>query len=269
MISKLIPFWMLATIIIMVMLVSIEAGYRIGVAFARRKAIEKESTVSVVSGAILSLLSFMVAFTFGILYGRFDARKELVRREANAIETAWLRSDFLPEPDRSQAAGMLNEYINSRLKVASILDDSTILKQLRHSDQLQNKIWATAVHYARDKNLSGSFLYVQSVNEMIDIQNLRVARGFQAKTPTGLWVSLYSLLFFSMGAIGYQSAVAGSRRTLATFFLTVSFTLVFLLLTALEQPRYGFFRVSQQPLINVQIRMGEGKHLPAESFDLR
>jgi hypothetical protein len=245
----LIPFWVIGPVIVAAVLLSIEVGYRIGVFFARKKAIEKESTVAVISGAILGLLSFLLAFTFGILYNRFDARKELVRREANAIETVWLRMDFIPETERVKSLYLLQQYIDGRLRLARSMDDSTIIRELKRSDQLQRELWRKAVFYAKERNVAGGVLYAQAINEMIDIQNLRVARGFLASTPKGLWVSLYTLLVLSMITIGYQAAVAGSRRTMATFFLTISFTLVFLMLTALEQPRYDFFHVNQQPLI--------------------
>jgi hypothetical protein len=251
----LIPFWVIGPLIVVAVLLSIEVGYQVGAFVARKKAIEKESPVAVISGAILGLLSFLLAFTFGILYNRFDARKELVRREANAIETVWLRMDFIPETERPRNLQWLRQYIDGRLRLARSMDDSTIIRELKRSDQLQRELWRTAVFYAKERNVPGGFLYAQAINEMIDIQNLRVARGFLASTPRGLWVSLYTLLVLSMITIGYQAAVAGSRRTLATFFLTISFTLVFLMLTALEQPRYGFFHVNQQPLIMLREKL--------------
>ena len=49
-----------------------------------------------IAGAILALATFMLAFTFGIVADRYDTKKGLVREDANAIRTAWQRSDFLP-----------------------------------------------------------------------------------------------------------------------------------------------------------------------------
>ena len=68
--------------------IAIEAGYRLGHAAHRRSEDEKESPVSAIPAAILGLLAFMLAFTFGIVSDRYDARKALVREEANAIRTA-------------------------------------------------------------------------------------------------------------------------------------------------------------------------------------
>jgi len=90
----------------------IEAGYRLGQAALRRADGERVPPVSSMAGAILGLLAFMLAFTFGMVASRYDARKALVRDEANAIRTAWLRSDFLTEPNRGAAAGLLRDYVD-------------------------------------------------------------------------------------------------------------------------------------------------------------
>lgn len=221
-----------------------------------RRQVEKEPPVSVISGAILGLLAFMLAFTFGILYNRFDARKDLVRAEADAIGTAWLRLDFMQEPDRQTSRKLLKEYVDLRLAVAAAPEDHKLEEGLKSSAIIQDKLWAMAVSNARrDMNSDVAALYIESLNEVFDVHGLRIARGVQAKTPGGLWMALYTLLFFSMNAIGYQTAIAGSRRSWSALILAISFTIVSVLVAALDQPKSGFFQVPQQPLKNVQMSM--------------
>jgi hypothetical protein len=83
-----IPTGILFVITVVVVVVSIEAGYRLGQSARRRSEDEKESPISAISGTIFRLLAFILAFTFGIVSPRYDARKELVRDEANALRTA-------------------------------------------------------------------------------------------------------------------------------------------------------------------------------------
>src|SRR6478736_5820282 len=90
------PLWLMVVLTFVAVALAIEAGYRLGTAAHRRSDDEKESPVSAIAGTILGLLAFMLAFTFGIVSNRFDDRKGLVREEANAIRTAFARSDFLP-----------------------------------------------------------------------------------------------------------------------------------------------------------------------------
>ncbi|HJW46344.1 MAG TPA: hypothetical protein VJ484_07615, partial [Lysobacter sp.] len=60
---------------IIVVMLALEVGYRLGSAVHRRSADEKESPVSVIAGAILALATFMLAFTFGIVADRYDSKK--------------------------------------------------------------------------------------------------------------------------------------------------------------------------------------------------
>jgi len=68
-----------------IVIISIGFGFYIGRILQRRKKNEKEGMISVISGSILGLLSFILAFTFGIVSDRHDARKALIRDEANQI----------------------------------------------------------------------------------------------------------------------------------------------------------------------------------------
>ena len=47
-------------------------------------------------GPILALFAFMLAFTFGMAGSRFEARRQAVLEEANAIGTTYLRTRLLP-----------------------------------------------------------------------------------------------------------------------------------------------------------------------------
>lgn len=99
---------------IFLVVASIEGGYRLGLVAHRRSRQEKESPISAIEGSVLALLAFILAFTFGIASNRFDARKELLRAEANAIRTVWHQSDFLREPQRGETKTLLREYVYAR-----------------------------------------------------------------------------------------------------------------------------------------------------------
>src|SRR5215204_3406329 len=106
-----IPLWLLFVATILLVVATIEVGYLLGKTAHRKSEDEKESPVSAIAGSVLALLAFVLAFTFGIVSNRYDARRELVRDQAVAIRTAYSRSDFLPEPSRNQAKGLFNDYI--------------------------------------------------------------------------------------------------------------------------------------------------------------
>ena len=114
--------WVISPATLVLVLLAIEAGSRLGRAARVKSVEEKEAPVSAITGTILALLAFIMAFTFGIVSDRYDTRKAPVREEAGAIRTAWLRSDFLPEPDRSEASRLLKGYVDSRVSAVQSRD---------------------------------------------------------------------------------------------------------------------------------------------------
>ena len=256
-----IPIGALFAASILIVVIAIEAGYRLGHFARRRSKDEKESPVSTIAGSGLGLAAFILAFTFGIVTDRYDARKALVRDEANAIRTAYLRSDFLPEPDRGAAAELLREYVDLRLAAVKSRDLDQVHGALIESDRIQHKLWDMAVANARkDMNSDVAALYIESLNEVIGVHALRVAVGLQARLPAGIWLVLYILVILGMIGIGYQAAIAGStRRSWATPILAVSFSLVIALIASLDRPQSSFITVSQQPLENLRASMDGGR----------
>lgn len=251
-----IPAWLLFAATFAVVALAVEVGYRLGHTAHRRSEDEKESPVSAITGAILALLAFVMAFTFAIVSDRYDARKALVRDEANAIRTAYLRSDFLPEPDRSEAKGLFREYVGLRLAAVQSGDVGQVGEVVVQSGQIQHQLWNMAVENARkDMNSDVAALYIESLNELIEVQALRVAVGLQARIPTAIWLVLYALVILGMIGVGYQTAIAGSRRSWAALILALSFSLVIVLIALLDRPQSRYLAVSQQPLADLQASM--------------
>jgi hypothetical protein len=57
-------------------------------------------------------------------YSRFDARRQLIVQEANAIGTAYLRLDLLPTPAQTPLREKFREYAASRAALYEKLSDT-------------------------------------------------------------------------------------------------------------------------------------------------
>ena len=251
-----IPVWLFFTISFVAVLVSIEAGYRLGHAVRRRSEDEKESPVGAIAGSILGLLAFMLAFTFGLVSERYDARKGLVREEANAIRTAYFRADFLPEADRAKAKTWMREYVNERIEAVQSGDIQRVQAAVSGAEGVQRKLWDMAVANARlDMNSDVAALYIESLNELAALHASRVAVG-GARIPGGIWNALGILVVLGMVAVGYQTGIAASKRSWSMPILAFSFSLVLALISALDRPFSDLIQVSQQPLESVRSAMG-------------
>ena len=250
-----IPIWGFFVGTIFIVLVAIEIGFQLGHVAHRRSEEEKESPVGAIAGSILGLLAFILAFTFGLVSDRYDARKGLIREEANAIRTAYFRADFLPEADRTVAKDLIRRYVDERIAAVHSGDMSRIQVTIAEAVQIQRQLWDMAVANARlDMNSDVAALYIESINDLMGAHAQRIAVGM-ARIPVGIWHSLAILIVLGMLAVGYQTGIAGSRRSWAMPILAVSFSLVISLISSLDRPHSDLITVSQQPLEDVQKAM--------------
>lgn len=72
----------------------IEFGRRLRLRHSEEKS---SSGLGVIDGAVFGLMGLLLAFSFSGAVSRFETRLQLIVQETNAIGTAWLRVDLLPE----------------------------------------------------------------------------------------------------------------------------------------------------------------------------
>jgi hypothetical protein len=253
------PVWIIFAATLIVVMVVIEAGYRLGYVMHRQSQDEKESPVSAIASVILGLTAFMLAFTFSIVAERYDTRMALVRDDAIAIRTAWQRADFLPATERAKATALLRQYVDVRVQFAGAgsLDPERLQSFLAETQRLQVRLWNMAVANARKENMNSDVaaLYIEALNEVNGIHAARVAVGIQARVPGEICLVLYCIAMLGMVSVGYQTGIAASKRSMAWPILALSFALVLALIASLDRPDSGVLKVTQQPLIDLREAM--------------
>ncbi|MGI8583382.1 MAG: hypothetical protein ACR2KX_14370 [Chitinophagaceae bacterium] len=66
-------------------------------------------------GALLGLLSLLLAFTFNKAASNYDTRRAFLVQESNDIGTALLRCDLYPDSIRQQLRKYFKDYITARI----------------------------------------------------------------------------------------------------------------------------------------------------------
>ena len=246
------PLWALFIGILLVVLCSVEFGYRLGRYRRSRREEEKEAPLGTMVGATLGLLAFILAFTFGLAASRFDNRRQVLLDEANAIGTTYLRAGILPEHGE-QIRGLLREYVSVRLDAVR---SGNIAEGIRRSEDIQQKVW-TEAETVGNKNPNSIVvgLFVQSLNEMIDLHAKRLQTGVRSRIPAAIWLGLFAVASLSLATMGYHAGLSGTRRSLAILAVAVTFSVVIELIADLDRPFEGVLRVSQQALLDVQRSM--------------
>ena len=248
------PLWAFLFATAAAFLIAVEVGFRIGRYRRSRREGDQKSQVGSVMGASLGLLAFFLAFTFGMAGSRFDERKKLVLEEANTIGTTYLRAELLPEPHRSGIQSLLREYVEVRAGIADGGLDG-VQRGIARSEELHQLLWSQTVVLA-EKNASPiTGLFIQSLNDMIDLHAKRVTVGLRNRIPASIWVTLYFIAFLSMALMGYHAGLTGTRSLTANLAIVFAFSAVMVLITDLERPEQKLFNVSQQAMIELKSQL--------------
>ena len=245
------PLWTILPLTVVLAVLSVELGYRLARYRLQRDELEKESPLGGMVGATLGLLAFMLAFTFGLAGSRFEDRRQILLSEANAIGTTYLRAAMLSEPMRTESQKLLREYVEVRLEG---VQPGKLEQALARSEQLHNQLWSQAVAATEKERSPITSIYVESLNELIDLHATRLM-ALRARVPAVIWIVLYLLGFLAMVLMGYQSGLAKSSRSIAAVALIFGFSLVLYLIADLDRPGQGTLRVSQQSMIDLRNSM--------------
>ena len=205
------PLWSVFVGSLAVILVAVETGYRLGRARHRRSEHENEPAVGGIVAAELGLLAFLLAFTFSLAASRFEARRQTLLDETNAIGTTFLRAKMLPEPQGTQIRQLLREYVDVRL---AAVQEGKIESGLRRSSEIHDQLWAGAVAAAeKDPRSLPTGLFITSLNDVIDLHAKRLMMGLRSRIPTTVWLVLLVVAALSFGAMGYHSGLTGKCRS--------------------------------------------------------
>jgi hypothetical protein len=225
------------------MLLAREAGYRVGRRQAGPSADPVRPQVNVVVAATLALLALLVGFSLTMAVGRYDARRQLVLTEANAIGTAHLRARLLPPPAGPELVNRLRQYVALRLDVS---EDAQVLAT--RAEALQGEMVAMVGALARQQPPPASVdRFIDALKELMDLHERRVS-AFESFVPEAV---LYVLAMAALGGAfvaGYGSGLGGHHNRITTTVHAVLICLVILVIVDLDRPARGLIRVSLRSL---------------------
>ena len=249
--------WLIGFVFLVLMLATGEAGFRLGCANKSTTSEVTRSQISYLQAGIIGVLGLLLGFTLAMAVTRFEARKQLVVEESNAIGTSCLRAQLIPSPEGTEILNRLRDYVDVRLQYsfASIdLDDRQIAARAR-AVRLQGEFWSRAAAVAQKNPRSvPAGLLVQSLNTVIDLESARCAASMNHVPGTVIFVVSFVALLSAV-LVGYLFGLGDRRHPFSTVILTAAITAVLLVIVDLDRPDRGLIRISQQPLIDVQNRL--------------
>lgn len=232
-------------------------GYRLGRRRLAREGAESRAGLGVVEGAVFALLGLLLAFQFAGAAGRLDARRGLTVREANAIGTAYLRLDLLPEEEARPLRALFRQYLETRIGAVEAMPDlRQVEEQYRAGERLQRRIWSGAIVAGKRGPPQIALALLPVLNEMIDLATERRAAQ-QTHAPLSLqgFLIVLAMIGATMAGDALASAPHWPRLHMTLFAAVVAITIYFIL--DMEFPRIGTIRIGavDQPFYQLRESM--------------
>ena len=125
-----IPLWGVLFTTIFVVWVSTEVGFWSGFSLGRKPGFDNEAQIASITGAHLALLAFILAFTFSLAASHHNARKFVILDETNSIETAYLRTFLIADPQGDNIRALLRQYTALRAQAGDTDKTAEITKSV-------------------------------------------------------------------------------------------------------------------------------------------
>jgi hypothetical protein len=211
--------------------------------------------LGVVQGALLTLVALVLAFGLAMAVARHDARRSAVVDDANAIGTTYLRAQTLAEPQRSQSLALLREYTEESLNLSDAVPGSDDFEDaIAAESEIQRELWRLAGEaLASAPENSAPRLYMESLNDMIDMQTTRAA-ALNSRVPSAIVLFEVVGAAVALALLALYLAVL-SRGKLAAFLTAAVLTLLLFVSLDLDRPTRGFIQIPTAALTSLQKSM--------------
>jgi len=238
------------------MLLMLETGRRLGIGRRPHETDSDRSNLGTIETALLAVFGLLMALTFTGAASRFNEKRMLIAQEANAVQTAYLRLELLPDEQRLVLQDLFRRYLDSRLAAYRKMPDTkAAAAEMAEAEKLQRRIWTTAV---TDTELPGAHrdagkLLLPALNNMIDITTVR-SMSLQIHPPTIVYVLLFSVALMCSVLAGYRMASARHRSWLHILGFAVITVVVVYVILDLDYLREGLIRLQTADQLLVKAR---------------
>jgi len=256
--------WELWLIIAAIVLGFVAVGYLAG-RFLRLRDETLREPVGIVQGAFFALVGLILAFGLTLAIGRYDTRRAAVVDDANTIGTTYLRAQTLAEPMRTRSLQLLRQYTDASLNLShSVPTTARFAAAVAQENALQRRLWSLAgdalVGAPQD---SAPRLYVETLNQMIDQQTVRIA-ALNNRIPNEVLALEIFGAAFAFGLLALYTALHGRGAT-TVVLAGALVTLLLLVIFDLDRPTRGLITVPDTPLtaLRAEMELPPAAHGPA------
>jgi hypothetical protein len=246
--------WELALIILAVVGTAVLAGH-LGGRYLREHSSTLREPFGVLQAALLGVVGLILAFGLTLAVGRYQDRRAATVAEANAIGTTYLRAQLIAEPARTRSLDLLRRYTDLALLVSKEVPDSASMRRTTAAEGVvQRRLWRLAGQaLAAQPVASGARLYVDSLNNTIDQQSVRLS-ALNNRVPGAVLGLEVIGAAIALGLLALHISILG-RGLVPMLAAAGLITLLLLVTFDLDRPTRGLIKVPAAPLQAVRASM--------------
>jgi hypothetical protein len=223
--------------------------------YLRRHSEAYREPIGALQGALLGVVGLILAFGLSLAVGRYQDRRSDVVTDANTIGTAYLRAQTIAEPQRTGSLALLRTYNDLAIRLTYEAPGSAAMRATAaEQGQVQRALWRFAGESldARPRD-NAPRLYVDSLNDMIDQQTVRLS-GLNNRVPDPvLWLELLGAAL-ALGLLALYLSVLGKglfpiigAAVIVSFLVLITFDL--------DRPTRGLIEIPATPLLALKQTM--------------
>jgi hypothetical protein len=237
------------------MLLFLETGRRIGKRAVTGDPAGSHQGLGPAEAGVFGLMGLIIALTFSGAASRFDQRRMMIIDEANAIGTAYLRVDLLPEDAQPAIRSDFHDYLEARIDLYHNLSDKKKVSNIEEKTaSLQLKIWKASVSAShRSEDISASLLLLPALNSMFDICSSRTAIR-QVHQPKIIFIVMILQALVCSIIAGYSLAIKKSRSWIHLIGFTLVLLITLIVILDMEYPRIGFIQIDALDVLLSDLR---------------
>ena len=185
----------------------------------------------------------ILAFGLSLAVSRYEDRRAALVDEANTIGTTYLRAQTLTEPSRSRSLKLLTRYTDSAIRLSKYVPGSPEERAAVADEQrIQRSLWARgASGLDAAPTSSAPRLYIETLNEMIDAQAVRVG-ALNNRVPNAVLILEVVGAALALALLAAFLTIVG-RGVVAVLSASVLVSFLLFVTCDLDRPTRGWIRV--------------------------
>ena len=225
-------------------------GRRLGLRYLQKEP-GNMAGLTTVEGAVFALIGLLFAFTISGGLQRFDERRELVTKEANAAMTAYDRLALFDDDAARNLQRKLKEYVRARIDLYLMPHDFSLLehRELFSAGQqdkiqtLKNNLSNGAVALCPHENFRPACsITLIALSNLFEVARLREGAS-EKHPPQIIYIILFGLGLGGSLLAGFGMAAATTRSWIHMLVFAGTLTVALFTVTDMEYPRLGLINI--------------------------